>query len=302
MLLMPAFLFLGSNLQASPVAPTLLRPELIITAAPAKPALDILKRLDYTVIATYPVGPNEMLWDLCRRYGLDTFSIRSSNDLDVQTLEPGTWLHIPNKRGTLYEVTETETLRTISQGYQRGRQLGAAFEREILEANYYPMPDFSSAEIAFAAGTKLFLPGAFKPTGVGFGFADGRMGYRVSSGFGKRRHPVLGTTRAHRGFDIPRPYGSSVTTSREGVVTFAGWEGGYGNMVEIRHVLKRKNGTRVLFTRYGHLSKINVRVGQRVKTYQLIGRVGSTGLSTGPHLHFEVRDENGLARNPGNFL
>ena len=247
------------------------------------------------------MGKNEDLYTLCRRNALDPFSIRSSNDLDVQTLVPGTWLKIPNQRGTLYEVQDPETLRQISQGYERGRRLGAAFEREILQANHYPPPDFSLADKSFAAGTQLFLPGSYKPTGVSFAFA-GQAGYRVSSGFGKRRHPVLGSVRAHRGFDIPRAYGSPVLTARDGLVTFAGWEGGYGNMVEVRHVIKRKLKTLTLYTRYGHLSSISVSVGQRVRMYQKVGRVGSTGLSTGPHLHFEVRDENGVARNPGQFL
>lgn len=299
---MPVFLFLGSSLEALPPAPSSIRSDLLLTSAAPKPALDVLQHLDYTVVASYPVGPNESLYGLCRRYDLDSFTVRSSNDLDVQILEPGTTLDIPNKRGTLYEVTQTETLRSISQGYERGRRLGAAFEREILEANFYPAPDFSAKELAFAPGTRLFLPGSFKPTGVSFAFS-GQAGYRISSGFQRnRRHPVTGTVRSHRGFDVPRAHGSVVLTARDGVVTFAGWQGGYGNMVEVRHVIKRRSKTLTLYTRYGHLSSINVNVGQRVRMYQQVGRVGSTGLSTGPHLHFEVRDENGVPRNPGNFL
>jgi murein DD-endopeptidase MepM/ murein hydrolase activator NlpD len=111
-----------------------------------------------------------------------------------------------------------------------------------------------------------------------------------------RRHPVLGITRPHKGLDLAMPYGTHVKASRGGVVTFAGWMGGYGNMVEVRHVLK--NG-HIRYTRYGHLSMIRVHEGQHVAYQQWIGNVGSTGISTGPHLHYEIRDENGEAQNPG---
>jgi murein DD-endopeptidase MepM/ murein hydrolase activator NlpD len=96
----------------------------------------------------------------------------------------------------------------------------------------------------------------------------------------------------HEGLDIPKPYGTPVYPARSGRVTLAGWHEGYGMLIEIRHF----NGEA---TRYGHLSKIYVKPGdvvQRGKT--LIGRVGSTGISTGPHLHFEVRDRNGNPVNP----
>ena len=125
---------------------------------------------------------------------------------------------------------------------------------------------------------------------------------RVSSGFGMRKHPVLGITRPHKGMDIPKPYGTPVQPSRKGVVTFAGWEGGYGNMIEIRHTLKWHGQTKVFFTRYGHLIENHlVHEGQVVGTGTIIGKVGSTGISTGPHLHFEVRDGEGEAHNPHNY-
>jgi murein DD-endopeptidase MepM/ murein hydrolase activator NlpD len=108
----------------------------------------------------------------------------------------------------------------------------------------------------------------------------------------------LGVTRAHRGYDIPKPYGTPVYAPRAGVVVFTGWLGGYGNMIKIRHVIKK--GT--YYTIYGHLSKILVHEGQHVAIYQKIGLVGSTGLSTGPHLHFEVRDANDRPQPPSYTL
>ena len=114
---------------------------------------------------------------------------------------------------------------------------------------------------------------------------------RISSTFGTRRHPVLGYTRAHKGTDYAASTGTDVRSIGDGVVISAGWSGGYGKLVAIRHM----NG---YVTRYAHLSTIakGVHAGARVKMEQVIGEVGTTGLSTGPHLHFEVL-VNGVQRN-----
>lgn len=117
--------------------------------------------------------------------------------------------------------------------------------------------------------------------------------YRITSGFTRSRyHPVLKRYRAHQGTDYGAPSGTRVQATASGTVTRAGWWGGYGRAVEIRHM----NGIR---TRYAHLSSIapGVRAGARVDQGQVIGRVGSSGLSTGPHLHYEFL-QNGAHRNP----
>lgn len=113
---------------------------------------------------------------------------------------------------------------------------------------------------------------------------------RISSVFGMRRHPILGTVRRHAGTDYAAASGTPVRALGNGRVIFAGWRGGYGKTVEIRHT----NG---FVTRYGHLRAYNVRSGQAVSIAQTIGQVGSTGLSTAPHLHFEVL-VNGVHRDP----
>ncbi len=116
----------------------------------------------------------------------------------------------------------------------------------------------------------------------------------ISSGFGDRQDPLDGEPELHPGIDIAAPYGSPVEAPAEGLVISAGWQNGYGNCIEVSH----GNG---LVSVYGHLSKILVKPGQTVKRWQKIGLVGSTGHSTGPHLHYEIR-RNDRPINPKPFL
>jgi murein DD-endopeptidase MepM/ murein hydrolase activator NlpD len=116
---------------------------------------------------------------------------------------------------------------------------------------------------------------------------------RVTSAFTTRRmHPILGIERAHMATDYGAPSGSPVVAVANGTVTFAGWDGGYGNLVRIKHASGLTSG-------YAHLSKIaqGVRVGHVIKQGELVGLVGQTGLATGPHLHFEMA-KNGQPINP----
>lgn len=112
--------------------------------------------------------------------------------------------------------------------------------------------------------------------------------FRYTSGFGRR------WGRMHEGIDMAGAHGSPVYATAEGTVTHAGWESGYGNMVEVRHDFG-------LVTRYGHLSKVRAEVGQKVSRGDRIGDMGNTGRSTGTHLHYEVR-VNGSAVNPMTFI
>lgn len=114
---------------------------------------------------------------------------------------------------------------------------------------------------------------------------------RLSSGFGARRHPVLGRMRMHKGVDYAAPTGTPIFAAGNARVKFAGWQNGYGRTV----VLDHGNG---ITTLYGHMSRLGAyRVGQRVGQGQTIGYVGASGLATGPHLHYEFRI-NGVHRNP----
>jgi murein DD-endopeptidase MepM/ murein hydrolase activator NlpD len=112
----------------------------------------------------------------------------------------------------------------------------------------------------------------------------------ITSGFGARRHPILGYVRMHSGIDFHASYGQPIYAVSDGVVTLAGRKGGYGNFVQLNHGGGLGSG-------YGHMSRIAVSSGSRVRRGQIIGYVGSTGLSTGPHLHYELY-RNGHAVNP----
>lgn len=113
---------------------------------------------------------------------------------------------------------------------------------------------------------------------------------RLSSQYGLRTHPILGGTRFHDGVDLAAPAGTPIRATSDGVVERAAWTGGYGLMVEVNH----GQGTETL---YGHMERMAVSAGQSVKKGDVLGYVGSTGLSTGPHLHYEVR-QSGHAVNP----
>lgn len=133
---------------------------------------------------------------------------------------------------------------------------------------------------------------AVEQAGLGLSYPGGIMawpckpGTYITSAYGTREHPITGIVKNHTGIDIGNGgFGSPITAATDGIVTYAGWLGGYGNCIIIAH------GDNIS-TLYGHGQKILVSVGQSVKRNDLIMEMGSTGQSTGPHLHFEVRENN----------
>ncbi len=118
----------------------------------------------------------------------------------------------------------------------------------------------------------------------------------ITSGFGWRIHPVTGEKTLHKGIDIAAPIGTPIFAAADGVVTDAGWtDGGYGNIVELRHA----DGT---VTLYAHANRVLVSKGQQVKKGEVVAEVGSTGRSTGPHVHFEVQPNGASPVDPMDFL
>lgn len=118
---------------------------------------------------------------------------------------------------------------------------------------------------------------------------------RISSHFGNRKHPIQGYTKMHRGVDFSAPIGTPIYSAGDGVITEIGWRSGYGKFIQVKH-------SATLSTAYGHASRFapNLKVGSRIKQGQTIAYVGTTGNSTGPHLHYEVR-VNGKQVNPSSF-
>ena len=165
------------------------------------------------------------------------------------------------------------------------------FKVKEIGGNNESTNDLSTEEIYALYDDRLadFLVGvAFTPMGY-------PANYTINSVFGYRGDPIKrGRVEFHPGIDFNGRRGDAVKSTADGKVIIAGWFQGYGNCVKIKH----KND---LETLYGHLSKVNVKVGQSVNTGQVVGNVGSTGHSTGNHLHYEVR-KNGKPINPKNFL
>jgi murein DD-endopeptidase MepM/ murein hydrolase activator NlpD len=152
-----------------------------------------------------------------------------------------------------------------------GRQLQAVWFQDAAKGKgAYFAPDGSSRQRAFLASPLAFS--------------------RITSGFAMRFHPILQNWRAHNGVDYSAPTGTPVRVVGDGVVELAGRQSGYGNVVQVQHAGGRS-------TVYAHLSRIDVRVGQRLEQGQSIGAVGATGWATGPHLHFEFR-VNGQVQDP----
>lgn len=141
--------------------------------------------------------------------------------------------------------------------------------------------------LAAASGTGV---SAIAPQGVSIPSMIPVEGTHLTSGFGMRWHPVLGGRREHKGVDLAGPVGTPVHATADGVVGRADWFSGYGLYVQLEH-----GGD--LETRYGHMSRLNVAAGQLVHKGDVIGYIGATGRTTGPHLHYEVRVA-GLAVNP----
>jgi murein DD-endopeptidase MepM/ murein hydrolase activator NlpD len=184
---------------------------------------------------------------------------------------------------------------------QKGDGFRVAVEKLYLDGRFARYGRIVAAE--FTRGTRRLEAVRFdRAPGGGFYAPDGtplRKAFlrsplkfsRITSGFTQARfHPILGRRTPHLGIDFGAPTGTPVQAAADGVVSSAGWMGGYGNMIKLRHA----NGFETL---YGHLSKLDVRAGQRVSQGDDIGRVGSTGLSTGPHLDYRML-RNGTFVNP----
>ena len=151
-----------------------------------------------------------------------------------------------------------------------------------------------AASMVPGSASSSFVASPFAPSKVSIPSRNPLDGATMTSGFGMRIHPVLGGRRGHKGIDLAMPTGTPVYATADGVISKADWFSSYGLYISIEHGGK-------IQTRFGHLSRLNVASGQSVKKGDLIGYVGSTGRSTGSHLHYEVRIA-GVAVNPVPYM
>jgi len=244
---------------------------------PEEKVSEIISRLDYPILFRRRIKSGEHIWKLAKKFGTTVNSLRSTNLLESTLLLPGQAILVHNKCGMFYKVKHGETIKSIAKRFN-------VPEKEIIEKNnLLPFVEIPAGKLIFIPNASIHFPEFVFPA-IG----------RISSKFGLRRHPIFGGIRFHQGIDIALPYGSYVRSTCEGRVIFAGYRRGYGKLVIIKH----PNG---MLTYYGHLSKIKVKPGQWVNKRQIIGNVGSSGWSTGPHLHFEVR-KGGYSVNPLRYI
>ncbi|PIR16810.1 MAG: hypothetical protein COV48_09360 [Elusimicrobia bacterium CG11_big_fil_rev_8_21_14_0_20_64_6] len=277
----------------APGAAAFIRFSVLTPAGPDEVNAEVLAKSRRLMYGEHRVQRGEpWVGNLAKSYGSTLGAFQATNNNEFVLMYPGMSMTVFNGDGLLYKVRKDgESLDDIVGRFKSGTEARRAFKEAIVKANDFPGLALLQP-IEFERGDRVLLPGIRVSFDTyRFPFASQRFP-RISSRFGSRYHPLLKRRRMHDGIDIPKPYGSPVYPARSGRVIDAGWNEGYGQIV----VLKHNNGET---TRYGHLSKITVKVGAMVERGKtLIGRVGSTGISTGPHLHFEVRDRRGKAVNP----
>jgi murein DD-endopeptidase MepM/ murein hydrolase activator NlpD len=244
------------------------------------------RRWDGTVVIT----PTQV--DTVFASGVIRSTLYETIVMDEQSRMP-----IPDRRSLVYELASVyEYKLDFTREIQPGDAYRLVYEREVRPDGSARSKKILAAEITTRGTTfpafwfdgssdvRGYFDDEARPLAVGFSRYPVAFP-RITSNFNPNRyHPILKTVRAHVGTDFGAPTGTPIMSTANGVVTFAGVNGGYGNMVEIRHF----NG---YTTRYAHMSRFaaGIRVGTRVSQKEVIGYVGATGLATAPHLHYELR-------------
>ena len=235
----------------------------------------------------YVVQADDTISGIAFAFDLNTGTLLSANPIDdVRLLPVGAVLSIPDRDGLFHDVLPGESLSGIAASY-------GVPVAPILDAN-----DLNTAVLTI--GDTLFIPGAeMNPNeyllAIGELFTWPVRSFRFTSGYGMRSDPFTGEWRMHTGIDLANATGTPIYAALAGRVDYVSAnEGNYGGLVIIDHL----DGFRSL---YAHLNSFNVRVGQRVTTNTIIGGMGNTGRSTGPHLHFSVY-RNGRPEDPMKHL
>jgi murein DD-endopeptidase MepM/ murein hydrolase activator NlpD len=238
-------------------------------------------------VSVHKIALKENYWLIAKNNHIDVLTLIGANpDMPFKARVNQT-LNILSQKGVLVTAAKDDTPSTLAQAY-------GVEEKALKEENGL------SWWHGLKPGDVLFIPGA-KPVRMTkewhnylsqrglFWDPLGHWG-KINSPFSFRTDPLTGEIRHHNGVDLKAKYGDPVYAAASGTVIFCGINGGYGNLIQIKH-----SGD--YLTYYGHLSKIYAKEGQRVRRGTLIGRVGATGRVTGPHLHFEIH-KNGKAVDP----
>ncbi len=231
----------------------------------------------------YKIKKDDTFWKILTKTSLNIDTLITVNSLSSpMDISSGKTIFIPNMRGIIHKVKKRESIADISRKYE-------------IDPSYICKIN----KITDKKKTHVFIPCARvskieRSLFLGVGFANPLKSGRRTSNFGRRIDPFNKKLQFHKGIDIACPVGSRIYAAREGKVFFAGYKGGYGKLVIIKH----KHG---YYSYYGHLSRFKKKKGSHVKRGELIALSGNSGRSTGPHLHFEIRKKN-KPINPGILL
>jgi murein DD-endopeptidase MepM/ murein hydrolase activator NlpD len=236
---------------------------------------------DSLSIYTYTLKKDDDIFQIYSRCNISLAAVATLNRINHPgDLHPQDTVLLPSIPGVFVPVKPYTALEQI-MGASREAGILIAVPRngESVEYRFFPGEVFTKTELAYFYNT---------------GFVSPLKAYRVTSDFGERIDPITNRPSFHRGCDLAAPMGTEVYAAKEGTVIEQGQDSVYGNYIIIQH----SDGWVSL---YGHLSKIQTTLRSAVRSGAVIGRVGSTGLSTGPHLHFELR-QNGKYQDPGKYL
>jgi murein DD-endopeptidase MepM/ murein hydrolase activator NlpD len=230
------------------------------------------------VLYLYETHSSVDLFSLTARFNLPYETLATLNRMDrARALAPGERILVPSAPGIFVSEAQASDLDYLMsyRGKEGGETIQIVSQKGLAPYRFFRGERFNAEERALFLGYLFRLP---LPTAT------------LTSGFGIRVNPVTGHTAMHRGIDLAAPYGTEVYAARDGKVTECGIDAILGEYIIIAHEGDMQ-------TVYGHLSKRLVRLNDHVESGMIIGRVGSSGQSTGPHLHFEVRN-HGEARDP----